>query len=347
MFDDIGKYFSYYYNYYFNSSENKSTFTDICPLITNNAYKYNISMLETNESYKLVFSKNKTNDEDIPKIIEISLYKYYNNDDLTQNSHSSSFTFVHSNKFLKINSKINMENYMKTINIIRNYNIKNVILPEYIYSNNFKTKEYIEIFPYYPYGDLYEYYTNNNLYINEITCIYKQIIDIIADYHNIGGISHRDLKLENFVFSFDKNNNIQVKLIDLDFSCLSKTHFKFHGGTIQYCSYELINNISFKTWTSNDIWSLTVVLYILLFNSFPWINAIDENIFDTENVQTCDIFRHYLLHNNSTYWYKKLKKINLNSKEFSVFNKILNYGFNINHEERTDINYIKTLLSEL
>ena len=347
MFDAIGEYFTYYYNCYFNSSHKKnSTITDEMSIIPKNTYNYNTSMLEINDSYKLIFSNNKTDDEDIPKIIEISLYKYYNNDDdLTQKTTSSSFTFVHSNKFLKINCKINIDNYMKTINIIRNYNIKNVILPEYIYSNNFKNKEYIEIFQYYPYGDLYEYYINNRLSITEIIYIY--IIDIVADYHNIGGISHRDLKLENFVFSFDINNNIQVKLIDLDFSCISNTHFKFYGGTIHYCSYELINNKIFTTWMSNDIWSLTVILYILLFKYFPWRNALDKTVFNNQMIPSCNVFNYYLLHRNSTYWHKDLNNIELNSKEFTVFNKILNYGFNINHEERTDINYIKILLSEL
>ncbi len=358
MFQCVSNYFSYYYNYYFNNSNNSNSIhIKDYKLETNNSLNKNnnkektmnnFSMLEIQDSYKLIFSQDDIS-EDIPKMIEIVLYKYYNNDIISTNE--TSLTFVHSNKFLKINSrlnsKLNIKTYLDVINIIRNYNIKNIVLPEHIYSNNYKKSEYIEIFPFYPHGDLYYYFTENTLDISEIINIYKQMVDIVCDYHSIN-LVHRDLKLENFIISYDDQNNMQVKLIDLDFSTTNYSKEEFRGGTLQYTSYEIINYKTINNWNSCDIWALNVILYILLFNYFPWSNSlINDNSDNYDNIKPCKLFNYYLQYNDTDYWEKQLDILYLSIQEKKIFNMIFRYGFNINYKERSEIKYIQSLLKQI
>lgn len=348
MFQCLSTYFSYYYNNYFGNSQSLSL-TEYEAVNnntnnTNNIEKKNFSMLEMQDLYKLIFSKD-SNSDDIPKIIEVVLHKYYNNEIIS--TQESSLTFVHSNKFLKINSRLNIKNYLDVINIVRNYNIKNVVLPEYIYSNNYKQKEYIEVFPFYPSGDLYDYFTKNILTMSEIINIYKQMINIICDYHDTG-LVHRDLKLENFIIYFDDENNVQVKLIDLDFSTINNSKLDFRGGSLPYISYEIINYKKIVDWKCCDIWALGVILYVMLFKYFPWSNSLkDCNLENYNKIKPCELFNYYIDYNDTTYWEKQLKKLNLSIQEKKIFNLIFLYSFNINYNERLDVKYIQSLLKKL
>ena len=231
MFQCLSSYFSYYYNNYFgnspslslteyeavNNTNNTNSMDNMNNM--NNIEKKNFSMLEMHDLYKLIFSKDN-NSDNIPKIIEIVLYKYYNNEIIS--TQETSLTFVHSNKFLKINSRLNIKNYLNVINIVRNYTIKNVVLPEYIYSNNYKQKEYIEVF-HFIHREICMIILQNILTMSEIINIYKQMINIICDCRDTG-LVHRDLKLENFIINFDDENNVQVKLIDLGLVLLIIQH---------------------------------------------------------------------------------------------------------------------------
>lgn len=355
MFSCISKYFSHYYNYYFNSNTDYQPHNSsiILNSISNSHINQKtISSLEIQDSYNLLFSTSKNS----PKNIELLFYQMYSNNNSPEYIESKCSTiFIYNNKLFKINLKKNYKKYISIIHTILNYKIKNIIVPEEIYHSKYKENEYIEIFPYYSDGDLYSYVENNKLTLVEKNNIFTQLINIVYELHQ-KNIAHRDIKLENFLIQLT-NNQLLIKITDLDFSCIATTDLTFKGGTLQYASCELINFENFTSWYSSDIWSLTVILYILLFNSFPWYNTISYKTYDNMNyimnnnnnkIEPCMIFNNYLNKNPYEYWNIQLSTIlNTNNDYFTIYNHLLAYGFNKNWNERTDISYIQTLLTQL
>ena len=338
MFLYISQYLSYYYNYYFNkeSSENSEN-------SENKNNSFNTTSLEVNDSYNLVYSNNSNS----PHNLELLFYKIYFDKNISRYDSLNSTIFKHDNKIFKLNSKENYKNYISVIHSVLNYKIKNIILPEKIYNNKFAKYEYIEIFPYYPDGDLFNYIYTQNLSLLQKKYIFKQLVNIISPFHK-AGLVHRDIKMENFLIQFDNNNEIIIKLTDLDFGCIESVDLDFKGGTMHYASYELINYKKFTSWYSSDIWSLNVILYILLFNTFPWTNAIEYETYNKKNFispEPCDIFNQYLIREPSEYWNNCLTRLFYKEDiHFTTYSKILTYGFNIKWNERTDISYIQNLL---
>ena len=336
MFSFLSQYLSCYYNYYFNKNfleknENKN-------------HSINTPSLEINNSYDLLYSTTSES----PHNLELIFYKIYSNKNTSECESQNSTIFKHDNKMFKLNSKENYKNYISVIHTVSNYKLKNIILPEQIYNNKYSRHEYIEIFPYYPDGDLFNYIYTQTLSLSQKKNIFKQLVNIILPFHKVG-LVHRDIKMENFLIQFDKNNDeILIKLTDLDFGCIGTKDLTFTGGTMHYASYELINFKQITSWYSSDIWSLNVILYILLFNRFPWNNTIEYETYNSKltTVEPCDIFNKYLISEPSDYWNERLRDLfDKDDIHFSVYSKILSYGFNVKWNERTDISYIHDLLT--
>tara|TARA_B100001559_G_C16427702_1_gene588302 strand:+ start:177 stop:1196 length:1020 start_codon:yes stop_codon:yes gene_type:complete len=339
MFSCISDYISYYYNKYF-TSYNSIEQNIIVPI------NKNTSSLEIQDLYELKYSTTKNPS----KNIELIFYKIYSNEiEPFYSDKKNSSIFKYNDKIFKLGSKKNYDNYIVIINIIDTLKLNNIITPEQIYYNKYKKNEYIEIFPYYPDGDLFNYFEKNIFTINEKIDIFKQIVNIISTLHK-NNIAHRDIKLENFLIQ-KNNDQLIIKITDLDFSCIATKNLNFKGGTIQYASYELINNQKFTSWYSSDIWSLTIILYILLFEVFPWNNTLTYNTYNklTKNIDTpCDLFNNYISQNPNDYWHNNLKHLfKKNHNYLNIFTHLFTYGFNENWKDRTDINYIKHLLTYL
>lgn len=361
MFTCIFNYFYQYFNFDYSPIQTKT----ICLKNTsNNSFKTNSSSNSSldspsyyslnssldyslNYSYKLIFSTSENTFTDI----DLILNKFYNRTINTFNISSNSSIFHYNNKFYKISSILDINRYTQTLSSIFKSNINHIILPEHIYHNLYNSNEYIQIFPYFNQGDLFEYVTTHNLSITETLHIYSKCINIIKNLHNIN-IAHRDIKLENFLISTE-NNNLEIKLIDLDFSSSYNTHLHFLGGTPQYISYEAINSKSFKNWFSNDIWALGIILYTLLFNNFPWNNSLTFETYKKKNFKSnqylkpCVLFEHYINNKHYEYWHKDLKNLSINKKIFTTLNIIFNYTFNLEWYNRNNIFYIEFLLNTI
>ncbi len=278
-----------------------------------------------NKLYSLYYNTGKPNLESLLfEIIDEGIYI----DKIKSN------IFLYNNCVVKINNVLNIKKYMNIINTINNFKIENVLIPKQIYINNYN-KELIEVGDYYPHGDLFDYFYKNmdQLNLDDILNIMNQVVDIVSNLHR-AGLAHRDLKLENFVIYYEQNI-LKIKLIDLDFTCTYNTNLDFKGGTLKYCSYEVLNNNEIENWCSNDIWAIAVMLYIFLFKMFPWDSAFKDDI-------TFNVFQNKY---NNTFWEKKM--FYLENKHIDIFTKIFEYGFNLKQTERTDINYIKNLLIDL
>ncbi|KAL7751503.1 hypothetical protein RI367_002964 [Sorochytrium milnesiophthora] len=111
---------------------------------------------------------------------------------------------------------------------------------------------------------------HNKLSENVARKIFKQVASA-AYYLLCHGIIHRDIKDENIVVD-DKYN---VKLIDFgSASFLPKDNrlFERFAGTMQYCPPEILRGEKYPG-PPQEVWSLGILLYTLLFSGAPFANV--------------------------------------------------------------------------
>ena len=143
-------------------------------------------------------------------------------------------------------------------------------------------------------GELLTRAKNNQLKEKDIARIFNQIMSGVAYIHGMG-IAHRDLKLENILFSSEKPSS-PIKIIDFGFSVFlgknnenskdketeteKKTVYKrlkSKVGTLYYISPEIIKgNYDEKC----DIWACGVILYILLAGYPPFNGNTDKEVYN-------------------------------------------------------------------
>jgi len=103
----------------------------------------------------------------------------------------------------------------------------------------------------------------------------KMVASIAYLHHN--GIVHRDLKLENFIFT-SESDDAEIKLIDFGFSrqYLEKdAKMTNMVGTCYYLAPEVLK----KDYTeSSDLWSLGVVIYMMVTGAVPFGGSDNEAI---------------------------------------------------------------------
>ena len=81
-----------------------------------------------------------------------------------------------------------------------------------------------------------------------------------VNYLHSMDVCHRDLKLENFIFT-EKGPKAEIKMIDFGFSkhYLHKEHMHEVVGTSYYIAPEVLN----RDYTQkSDIWSLGVIFFM-------------------------------------------------------------------------------------
>ena len=239
------------------------------------------------------------------------------------------------NKFIyKFPSPSNKRVYAHIVRSLYNNKIPNIILPTDIYEEMQTSvntnKILLQKIPYKKYGDLFIYFTSNKLKYYEKYTIFYKILKIIKDLHSLN-ISHRDIKLENIVI--DYSPNLELYLIDFDYATDNNNNYRFNGGTLYYAAPELFDkNIEIKNYNCVDIWALGVILYIFIFNTFPWSYA-DIN---------CNYYNNYL--NTHLYFNKKLLSLDIPPIHKNIYIKIFNYCFNKDYNKRKNIDNILNLM---
>ena len=106
----------------------------------------------------------------------------------------------------------------------------------------------------------------------EVQKVYRQITAAITHLHS-RGIVHRDIKLDNFLISRDRNHQSQwvTKVIDFGLSTvlLQNQTSTISVGSIAYLSPEILKRLPYNRKT--DVWSMGVVLYTLLTGNLPFV----------------------------------------------------------------------------
>lgn len=96
---------------------------------------------------------------------------------------------------------------------------------------------------------------------------FKQIVTAISYCHS-KNIVHRDLKLENLLFS----SNDELKVIDFGiagFQSLANTD-SMNIGSLLFMAPEVLASRVTRVSTCVDIWALGVILYKMLFGVYPF-----------------------------------------------------------------------------
>ena len=160
-----------------------------------------------------------------------------------------------------------------------------ILLPDE--SLTYPDNQIIEMYPYFPESDLFDIiYSKKNL-CSKLEII-KSILQSIKSIHQ-NYFAHRDIKLENMLFLSDIK---YTYLIDMVMSCKYNDRNPFYGGTTQYASPELLNRITILDWRQSDIWALGIVIYIIMFDLFPWVEA---------DIIRCSLYKKYT-EDPESYW---------------------------------------------
>ena len=151
-----------------------------------------------------------------------------------------------------------------------------------------KEEEIFIIMEYAEGGDLSSFLTQKK-YLSENTArkIFQQLIDVIYYIHQIG-ICHRNLNLENILFSSKKRD--KIKIINFGHSNLYLTGVNSGNPTLSFGAEFLETPFGCQEYTPpemilgckydgllSDIWTCGIILYTMLFGTFPFK---DKNIDD-------------------------------------------------------------------
>ena len=182
-----------------------------------------------------------------------------------------------------IDKKFLLKNNKKDEALIEKYVLSTINHPSIIklYSCFQTLYKLCYVLEYCPNHDL-EYIINkcgilpNNIIVN----IFAEIVNVVDYLHNSLNLAHNDLKLSNFLL----DKNYHIKLIDFEtcryenkiFDSKTKTFIENKGkfqreiiGTAEYLSPELVND-KIKSYKTNDIWSLGVILYYFYHGHLPF-----------------------------------------------------------------------------
>lgn len=156
------------------------------------------------------------------------------------------------------------------INIYKILNVCNI--PHKLYFNGYYQNYKVLCYNYISGIDLFEYflhYRRNKMIITEsfIMFIIKNILLQLAEL-NKNNIIHLDIKPENILINL-KDKDKSCNLIDFGLSKIYSTNSSVNIlGSKMYIAPEIINNIAYHY--VNDIWSLGVTIYEIIYNSYPY-----------------------------------------------------------------------------
>ena len=137
-------------------------------------------------------------------------------------------------------------------------------------------------------GELKEYVMKKTrLEESEARDIFVQLLNAIDHCHTLG-IIHRDLKLENVLFS--DHDKTHIKVVDFGIAGLIKnnTAEKSKAGSIKYMAPEILSEANIEARPSIDIWGMGCMLYAMVCGELPFsgktsselIEKIKTGIFD-------------------------------------------------------------------
>jgi serine/threonine protein kinase len=127
----------------------------------------------------------------------------------------------------------------------------------------------------------------------EAALIIKSLVEGLEFIHGQGYL-HRDIKLEN-VFMAQKNSDVSIKVGDFDLAApLDQCDPTKLYGTPGYMAPEIFTKSSMAYSSKSDIFSAGVVLYTIVFGSFPMKGKISKELMEAN--------RNFTLNTGTSRW---------------------------------------------
>lgn len=190
------------------------------------------------------------------------------------------------------------------------------------------------IFEYCPGVNFYNY-LKTRIDTTDDLCYFKEFVKGVSYMHNIG-IAHMDLKLENIMIDI-----INKKLKIIDFGESKVFHDSLHlntfilekgiYGTLPYIAPEEFTQEQYNP-EKVDVWSVTIILYEVLYNKLPWQQA------NFNNQQYKSYYNYFKVN-------KGLLPNLFKSVNNELFIELFTSGLNPDPNIRCNIDYIKNKLS--
>ena len=201
------------------------------------------------------------------------------------------------NKFFVV-KKINCDKYnqhpyiIKKLrkNMLNEYTIGTLLHHPYIIETlDVDLQDNSIIFEYYPGIDFFNYIKHGKPSFKDEVLYFKQCLEGVSYMHDIG-VAHMDLKLENIVINTD---NKTIKIIDFGESRVFHESLHINSiipekglhGSLPYMAPEEFENKEYNP-EKVDVWSCGIILYEIVYNSFPWVKAQIEDV-RYKNYITC------------------------------------------------------------
>lgn len=119
-------------------------------------------------------------------------------------------------------------------------------------------------------GDLYRHVRKKKLQRKDIVEVFSQIVAGVSQMHSLG-FAHRDLSLENILL----HANGTLKLCDFGLVSKAKSLVRNQVGKLLYMAPEVASpDNSEYCPIKADMWSLGIILFTLLTQSFPFRTAV-------------------------------------------------------------------------
>lgn len=131
---------------------------------------------------------------------------------------------------------------------------------------------------------LQEYISRHKMSEREALMIFYEIVKVVERIHSVG-IIHRDLKLQNFLI------NLQTRRVTLINFCLGKVlssddqMLVDQRGSPAYISPEILKGA--YRGKPTDVWTLGVILYILIYSNFPFVENTTGALFN--KISQCEL----------------------------------------------------------
>jgi serine/threonine protein kinase len=182
-------------------------------------------------------------------------------------------------KFVQIGSLISTEDVNRVyseIAVLRNLKHPNIVHLIDAFTTDDKICFVME---YCSGGELAQYLNDKeSLPETEVYSIALQMTEAIRYCHN-SKVVHRDLKLENILFSSE--SHLQIKIVDFGIAGMfgPNNHGERSGaGSLLYLAPEVISGEDDRANPALDIWSMGCILYYLLSNTHPFDGETKEEV---------------------------------------------------------------------
>jgi serine/threonine protein kinase len=126
-------------------------------------------------------------------------------------------------------------------------------------------------------GELFQYLNKHKTMPEpQARRIILQVVQAMLYCHS-RGIVHRDLKLENVLFKYQDQRDLEVKVVDFGIAGVASED-KVDAGTLAYMAPECLDDKAADTTPAIDVWAIGVMFFALIFGHLPFYSEKESEL---------------------------------------------------------------------